>query len=549
MTSLGLHRAMRGSEILVAVSTYFTRQVQYEILQVVDIPAGSVHEPVMPATLQLGDHRYLKGLYMAINPALEWLKRRRTKVVATLGPASNRPEVITELIEAGVNMFRLNMSHGDHTTHAQTVAHIRAQAARTNATISILADLAGPKIRVGQFTAGSIELVEGESVVVTMRDVPGEPGLIPSQYEALAKDVKAGDRILLADGAMELEVVSIKGTEVACLVAQGGVLSDRKGINLPGVDVSAPCLTTKDKADATFLLGQGIDFFGLSFVRRAQDVDELRSLIEAYGATTGIIAKIERPEALEASESIIAAADGLMVARGDLGVELPPEQVPIAQCELIDRTRRQSKPVIVATQMLESMIDNPRPTRAEVSDVAHAVMSGTDAVMLSGETAAGAHPVAAVSMMNRIARQAEAYLWKEGAFEEISNATAPQSEPNFGDAIAHAVAQLSRELGVRAIVTISKGGMSAATMSSARPAAPVLALSPDMASCRRMNLMWGIVPLLVDESALQDGVATARRVALESGLAENGDFILLVRGFAADPRQAAPSITVLRVFA
>lgn len=485
---------------------------------------------------------------MAINPALEWLKRRRTKVVATLGPASNQPDTIAELIKAGVNMFRLNMSHGDHAIHARTVTHIREQATNANAMISILADLAGPKIRVGQFPGGPIELVEGESVVVTMRDVPGEPGLIPSQYEALALDVEAGDRVLLADGAMELAVESVAGTEVACRVILGGMLSDRKGINLPGVTVSAPCLTTKDKADATFMLEHDIDFFGLSFVRRAQDIEELRRLIEANGGKSGIIAKIERPEALEASEEIIAASDGLMVARGDLGVELPPEQVPIAQHELIGRTRRQNKPVIVATQMLESMIDNPRPTRAEVSDVAHAVMSGTDAIMLSGETAAGSYPVSAVAMMNRIARQSEAYLWKQGAFEEISTATGPETDPNFGDSIAHAVAQLSRELGVRAIVTISRGGMSAATMSAARPAAPVLALSPDAASCRRMNLMWGIVPLLVGEESLHDGVALARRVALESGLAERGDFILLVRGFAADSQQAAPSITVLRAF-
>ena len=339
------------------------------------------------------------------------------------------------------------------------------------------------------------------------------------------------------------------GTDFAeTSVLTSGTLSDRKGVNVPGAVLPISALTEKDRADASFLLGLDIDYFGLSFVRRADDVDELRELIDAASAHTGIIAKIERPEALEDSEAIIDASDGLMVARGDLGVELPAEQVPIAQNELIERARRKNKPVIVATQMLESMMDNPRPTRAEVSDVAHAVMAGTDAVMLSGETAAGKYPVEAVSMMNRIARQSEAYMWNHGAFEDISRGGEAGSDPNFGDAIAHAVAQLSRELQVRAIVAISRGGMSAATLSSARPAAPVVALSPSLYSCRRMNLMWGIVPVMVEEADFESGAALARRTAVESGLAEPGDFILLVRGFSAEPEQAAPSITVLRAF-
>lgn len=485
---------------------------------------------------------------MAIQPAVKWLRQRRTKLVATLGPASSDPETIAELIDAGVNMFRLNMSHGDHAGHAETVSHVRAQAAASDTTVAILADLAGPKIRVGQFTDGAIELVDGTQVTITTRDVPGEPGLIPSQYEALADDLQPGDRVLLADGAMELRAESIEGTEITCTVVQGGTLSDRKGINLPGVAVSAPCLTEKDKADAEFLLTQGIDYFGLSFVRRGSDVEELKALIAQAGAATGIIAKIERPEALTNSQAILQAADGLMVARGDLGVELPPEQVPIAQNELITQARQHNKPVIVATQMLESMIDNPRPTRAEVSDVAHAVMAGTDAVMLSGETAAGQYPVQAVAMMNRIARQAEAYMWQHGAFEDISHAGASEGDPNFGDAVAHAVAQLSRELQVRAVVAISRTGMSAATMSSARPASPVVAVTTSEVSCRRMALMWGIVPVQVTEDELEDGVELARRIVLETELANEGQFILLVRGFAASAREAAPSVTVLRVF-
>ena len=348
---------------------------------------------------------------MSIDTEVKLLARRRTKIVATLGPASSDTDTITRLIQAGVSVFRLNMSHGEHAGHRETFQLVRRLAAEADRHIAILADLAGPKIRVGRFAGGSIVLELGNKVTVTTRDVPGEAGLIPSQYENLADDLSPGDRILLADGVMELEVEGIDGTEIRCIVTQGGVLEDRKGMNLPRVDVSAPCLTDKDKSDARFLLELGVDYLGLSFVRRASDVGELQSLIADSGGQAGIVAKIERPEALEDADAIVEAADAIMVARGDLGVELPPEQVPIAQRKLVDAARARNKPVIVATQMLESMIEHARPTRAEVSDVSHTVLSGADAIMLSGETATGNHPVLAVEMMNRIARQSEAYLW------------------------------------------------------------------------------------------------------------------------------------------
>ena len=482
---------------------------------------------------------------MAIDPAVLWLKRRRTKLVATLGPASSDADTIAQLIASGVNMFRLNMSHGEHAAHQETIKRIRAADKGTGVTVSILADLAGPKIRVGRFEGGGIELTNGHPVVITTRDVRGHDGLIPSQYEALATDLSAGDRVLLADGAMELSVDAVDGTEVRCTVVQGGFLSDRKGINLPGVKVSAPCLTEKDKRDARFLLGLGVDFFGLSFVREGSDVLELRALIEAAGGQAAIIAKIERPEALDNSDAVLAAADGIMVARGDLGVELPPEQVPFAQMQLVERARRANKPVIVATQMLESMIENPRPTRAEVSDVSHAVMEGADAVMLSGETAAGAHPVAAVDTMNRIARQSEAYLWKQGNFGDFATEASADGPVNFGDAVARSVAQLSRDLRVRAIIAISRSGMSASTVSAARPAAPLIAISPSAAACRRMNLLWGVIPALVEEAELADGVGLARRLAVELDLAAAGDYILLVKGFAQEQQANTPSITLL----
>lgn len=483
---------------------------------------------------------------MGINTEVQLLRNRRTKIVATLGPASRDPETIAALMEAGVNMFRLNMSHGDHASHGETFRAIRAAAKKAGRTIAILADLAGPKIRVGTFRDGAITLEEGARVVVTTRDVVGEPGLIPSQYEALADDVHAGDRVLLADGVMELRVDDVRVSEITCTVVQGGILSDRKGINLPDVAVSAPCLTEKDRSDAAFMLDLGVDFLGLSFVRRGADVTELKMLIKACNGSAGIIAKIERPEALKESESIIDAADGIMVARGDLGVELPPEQVPIAQHQLIDHSRRKNKPVIVATQMLESMIDNPRPTRAEVADVSQAVFGGADAVMLSGETASGAHPVAAVRMMNRIARHTEGYLWAQGAFGALV-ASPGQGAMLFGDAVARSTAQLSRDLRVRAIMVISASGMSAATMSSARPAAPIVSLSSSDAACRKMSLMWGVIPYLATDADLADANALSKRLARQIGLASDGEYILMLRGFHADPGKNAPSITLLQV--
>jgi pyruvate kinase len=484
---------------------------------------------------------------MTITTQVPLLKNRRTKIVATLGPASGDVATVTRLVAAGVNAFRLNMSHGDHDGHRAVLARVRDAARAAGRHVAVLADLAGPKIRVGRFAGGSIELHEGAEVVVTVRDVEGGPGLIPSQYAALAGDVGAGDRILLADGALELSVESVAGTEIRCRVSQGGTLGDRKGINLPGVAVSAPCLTDKDRADARFMLGLGVDYLGLSFVRSAADVAVLQALIAGSGQRAGVVAKIERPEALTETDGIVAASDAIMVARGDLGVELPPEQVPIAQAQLIDHARRAGKPVIVATQMLESMIENARPTRAEVADVAGAVFAGADAVMLSGETASGAFPVQTVQMMDSIARQTEGYQWQQGAFDISGHIDRGEPPIPFGDAMARCTAQLSRDLRVHAIVVISRGGMSAATLCAGRPAAPVVALSPSPQACRRMSLMWGAIPLEVEPAALDDAPALARRIACDLDLAAPGDYILMVRGFHVDPVLNTPSVTLLQV--
>jgi pyruvate kinase len=448
------------------------------------------------------------------------------------------------LIRAGANVFRLNLSHGGHPEHRDAFHRVRAAAAALGEPIAVLADLCGPKIRVGRFAGGQVELRAGELVVVTTRSVLGEPGLIPSQYMALDQDVRAGDRILLDDGMLELRVDGVAGTEVACTVMAGGILKDRKGMNLPGVAVSAPALTEKDREDARFALELGVDYLALSFVRHPNDVVGLCKLVKAEGRSTPVIAKIEKPEALDAVDEILDVADGLMVARGDLGVELAPEAVPIVQQDLVRRARLKCKPVIVATQMLESMVSHPRPTRAEVSDVSHAVFSGADAVMLSAETASGAYPVRAVEMMDRVCRQVEGWQWVEGSFRSLTEHESEQPAPlPLRQAVARSTAQLSRDLQVRAVVVRTRGGTSAAIVAATRPAAPVVALTMDPEVYRRLNLLWGVVPRLIEPVDFERPQGIARRLVSELGLADDGQFILLVAGFG----KREPMITVLPV--
>jgi pyruvate kinase len=492
---------------------------------------------------------------MPVDTAIERLKLRRTKIVATLGPASRETDVLEALIRAGVDIFRLNFSHGTHDEHAETYRRVREVSERMGRPTAVLADLCGPKIRAGTFRGGSITLIPGQQVTVTVRDVEGEPGLIPSYYKGLANDVKPGSRILLDDGNLELEVESVEGTEIRCIVKAGGLLKDRKGINLPGVAVSAPSLTDKDREDAQFALELGVDFFALSFVRRAEDVAELRDIVSSSEAHVAIIAKIEKPEALDEIDSILAVSDGIMVARGDLGVELPPEVVPIVQAQLVDLARARGKPVIVATQMLESMIGHARPTRAEVTDVSNAVRSGTDAVMLSAETASGAYPVQAVEVMNRVARETEGYMWRRGAFgsfdvlraaSTLSNTAGPPLDVR--EAVSRATSQLSRDLMVRAIVVFTRSGWSAGMVSSSRPQAPVLAISDRLQTCRRLNLLWGVVPVCHPIGNSPDELhEAARRLALDNGLASEGGHILRVWGFNSDHVRNVPTVSVLTV--
>jgi pyruvate kinase len=481
----------------------------------------------------------------AHQPQRELLKRRRTKIVATLGPASNSEAGIERLIQAGVDVFRLNLSHGCQDDHRQACERVRAAAARLQRPVAVLADLCGPKLRVGQFAEGAVQLTTGSQVVVTTRPVVGAPGLIPSDYAELAHDVRSGNSILLDDGVLELVVDAVEGTELACTVVHGGVLKNRKGMNLPGVDVSAPSLTDKDRADARFVLGLGVDFVALSFVRGPADLAELKAIMAGHPAH--VIAKIEKPEAVDAIDEILDACDGIMVARGDLGVEMPPETVPIAQRRLLARARAKGKPAIVATQMLESMIVNPRPTRAEVSDVSTAVFAGADAIMLSAETASGAHPVEAVEMMDRVARWVESYQWEEGAFNSLAAAADLAPPLSLNVAFARSTAQLSRDLRVRGIVVLSRTGTTARTVASARPAAPVVVAIDDPTVCRVANLLWGVVPILVESSDLRHPGALARQLAKRLGLATDGQYILAITGFKPARAETAPTLTVLTV--
>ena len=482
---------------------------------------------------------------MAIQTQINLLKYRRTKIVATVGPGSNSPEMLERLIEAGVNVFRLNMSHGEHAAHKEAYQHIRTLASESNRAVAVLADLCGPKIRTGRFENDSIDLVQGEQVTVTTREVLGGNGIIHSQYAALPSDVVAADRILLADGLFELKVIKIDDQDIQCEVIHGGALGNHKGMNLPGVQVSAPSMTAKDFEDASFALSLGVDYIALSFVRTASDLDPLKSLIVEADQTTRVISKIEKPEALENADEILDACDGIMVARGDLGVELPPEQVPVAQTKLIALSRRKGKPVIVATQMLESMITNSRPTRAEVTDVSLAVERGADAVMLSGETAVGEFPEEAVRVMHRVARQTEAHMWQENAWDpgfEQNNEALP-----VWNVIANATAQISRQLMTSGVMVITRGGTSAATVSTARPAAPIVAISNDVRALQRMALLWGVIPVFDETTGTANPNEVVRRWAETLGLAEVNDSVVLVRGFHENPELNTPTITVINV--
>lgn len=449
----------------------------------------------------------------AIENALEFDKKllsfRRTKIVITQGPATSTPEVLDAMIAAGVDVFRLNFSHGTHESHAENLRLIREAIARSGKHVAILGDLCGPKIRVGHFERGEIDLVEGGRVTVTVRKVMGHDGLIPSEYDQLAADVKPGDKILMADGTRELRVVDIvDGTEILCDVVRGGKISDRKGINLPNVAISTPSFTDKDKDDAAFAIELGVDYLALSFVRSAQDVLELKKFIAGRGADIPVMSKIEKPEAVRNIVEILEVSDAIMVARGDLGVEMPAEEIPLIQKELTRMSIAANKPVVIATQMLESMINSGTPTRAEVTDVAWAAMAGADAVMLSGETSVGKYPVEAVKTMDRIVRMIEGYQYSSDRFLSlVSHDNLADEEPSMDtqllEALSRSTAKMARELNAKAVAVCVKTGTTARMISAERPLAPIICLCTDKRICARMMLCWGTWAVLTTEDAIK----------------------------------------------
>ncbi|MEO6954747.1 MAG: pyruvate kinase [Polyangia bacterium] len=471
---------------------------------------------------------------------------RRAKIVCTLGPASSDASVIGQLIDEGMNVARINFSHGDQAGHAAVIATVRAEAKKRDRWVAVLQDLQGPKIRVGRFATGSIELEPGSDFLVTTRELMGDATRVSTTYLGLPHDVKPGDLLLLDDGLLALEVVEVDGQDVHTRVAIGGTLKNNKGINLPGVNVSAPPLTEKDIDDLRFGQRIGVDFVALSFVRSGDDIHRARLLIAECGGNknTPIIAKIERPEAVEHLDEIIDVADGIMVARGDLGVELGAEKVPLIQKRCIEETNRKGKVVITATQMLESMITNQRPTRAEASDVANAVLDGTDAVMLSGETASGKYPLLAVRTMSRIVEEIESsQRWRTRMDEEAVLEFAFST-----NAIAKGAVVAARQVGAKVVAVVSDSGGAARFVSEYRPDARIVAFSSLPGVCSQLALYWGVEPLLMPHSQGFDQLVEHVSTALvQKGIAKKDDLVVQTMAYPVGVGESTNTLHIHRL--
>jgi pyruvate kinase len=464
----------------------------------------------------------------------------RAKIVCTLGPASSTPERIGELIDAGMSVARLNFSHGSHDDHARMLQIVRSEADRRGKAVAVLLDLQGPKIRVGKIANGQIELRSGAELTITTENILGDEKRVSTTYTGLPHDVKPGDQILLDDGYLALAVTNVSGSEVKTVVVTGGMLKNNKGINLPGVDVSAPALSDKDRADIAFGLRHGVDYVALSFVRRAEDVLEAKRLLTMDQVSIPVISKIEKPQALDRLGEIIDVSDGIMVARGDLGVELGPEKVPLWQKRIIEETNKRGKIVITATQMLESMITQPRPTRAEASDVANAVLDATDALMLSAETASGQYPVEAVRTMARIIEEIErsAYYRANTEIPDIQLAVP-------ANAIAHAAMTAARAMKLRTIVAVSESGGAARLVSEYRPDANIVCLTTNEVSFRRLAMVWGVTPVLISPAAsTEELVDRVEATLIERNLALPGENVLITM---AVPVGAGMQTNVLKI--
>jgi len=464
----------------------------------------------------------------------------RTKIVCTIGPASRSPEALRGLADAGMDVARLNFSHGRHEEHAAVLSAVRRISAEIGRPIAVLQDLGGLKIRIGEIAGGSVRLEPGTAFTLTNRAVAGDAREVSLDYPDLTANVAPGDAVLLSDGDVELRVEAIDAAGIRCRVIAGGILSSHKGIHLPHRTIAAPGLTPKDRDDLAFGIAQGVDYVALSFVRSAADVLEARRFLDERRAAIPLIAKIEKHEALVRIDEILAASDGLMVARGDLGIETPLEHVPLLQKMLIDRANRAGKPVITATQMLLSMVDSPRPTRAEVGDVANAILDGTDAVMLSEETAAGHFPVEAVATMRRIAEDTEAAF----PFEAWMRRFEDKSLQSLPEAVAGAACELAEHIGAAVIVAWTESGATARLVARHRPRRPVLALSTLSTTARQLALVWGVIPLVAEGGPNTDAMLErAPRLAAARGLLKPGETAVITAGI---PMGVAGSTNVIK---
>jgi pyruvate kinase len=474
-----------------------------------------------------------------VNAPIPEATARRAKIVCTIGPATSSPEQVGALVGAGMDIARLNFSHGSAADHAAAYSAVRAASDAAGRAVGVLADLQGPKLRIGKLTGGAAVLAGGARLVIAVSGATGTPDRLSTPYAALPDDVRPGDTILLADGTVELRVVASGAGEVECLVARGGTIRDHSGMNLPGVAVSTPSLTGKDVDDLRFALRLGVDLVALSFVRSPDDAGAVRAVMDDEGFRVPVIAKLERPEALERLEAVIDTFDGMMVARGDLGVETALERVPLVQKRAIDLCRRRAKPVIVATEMLESMVERNRPTRAEASDVANAVLDGADALMLSAETSIGRHPIEAVTTMARIITASETRPEPAPSRSRIEPPL-PQEE-----AIALGAVMVGRAVGAKALVAFTLSGMGARLLAAQRPSLPVLAFTPDPRVRSQLALVWGVETFLEPAPADTDEMtAHVDRAMLELGRADAGDAVVVVAG---TPPGTEASTNTLRV--
>ena len=493
----------------------------------------------------------------------------RVKIICTIGPASSDAEILARMIDAGMNVARINMSHGDHEVHARNIHTIREIAQARKRPVAVLVDLQGPKLRVGRMQTGGVPLLAGEELILTTEEMIGESGRVPIQNHEVPGSIQPHERILLDDGLLELEVIDATATTVRTKVIVGGILHDRKGMNLPQTELVMPSMTDKDEVDVDFALQIQADWIALSFVRTAADIHTLRKVVQSHapmGRATPIVSKIEKPEAVENIEEVIEASDGLMVARGDLGIETSPEEVPMIQKMIIARCIETDKPVITATQMLDSMIRNPRPTRAEASDVANAVLDGSDAIMLSGETAAGSYPLQSVQTMVKIAKEAERvrsvtqphYRPSQQAVDGFFGSTAAGSPPfdrngsgeaiSVADAVSQATVDTAQNVGAAAIIAPTVRGATAKTLARFRPSVPIIAVTPSHLVYRQLALFWGVYPLMGQRmNTIDEMLEDAVRIALSAGFVEQGDMTVVTGGVVGGVPGATNLMTVRRI--